>query len=188
VHDVGTFRDRVFVAMEFVEGCTLTQWRQRAPRAWAEVVDVLVAAGRGLAAAHAQGLVHRDFKPDNVLVGDDGRVRVVDFGLARGTGDTSLDEIPPDLAHSDSPVASSLDARLTATGALAGAPAYLAPEQHNRLSPDARSDQFSFCVSAWEALYGERPFAGESRMMLALAVCRGQIREPPSRRAVPTWL
>jgi tetratricopeptide (TPR) repeat protein len=186
VHDVGTFGGRVFVAMEFVEGLTLTQWRQQKSPAWPEIVQILVAAGRGLAGAHAQGLVHRDFKPDNVLVGDDGRVRVVDFGLARSTGDTSVDEELPVPPEHSAPIAVSVDVRLTATGALAGTPAYMAPEQHNRLPPDARSDQFSFCVTAWEALYGERPFSGESRMILALNVCRGVLREPPAKRGVPT--
>src|SRR5581483_1759825 len=107
-------------------------------------------AGEGLAAAHAAGLVHRDFKPDNVLVGDDGRVVVTDFGLARSRGDES-GEVPI------------LDLEVTRTGELAGTPAYMAPEQLvSRAVVDAHADQWSFCVALWEALYGRRPFADQA--------------------------
>jgi serine/threonine protein kinase len=203
VHDVGTFGSRVFVAMEFVAGTTLTQWMET-PRPWRETVEMFILAGRGLAAAHAQGLVHRDFKPDNVLVGDSGRPRVLDFGLARRPNDGAPDPIPLDdseaiaLSVHDAAAArsevESLSAalkaaapqgQLTVTGTLAGTPAYMAPEQYLRERLDARTDQFSFCVALWEALYGARPFSGTTRPALAMAVCRGQIQAPPETADVP---
>src|SRR6185436_19437245 len=128
--------------MELVEGSTLRQWLHSAARSDGEILTALAAAGRGLSAAHAEGLVHRDFKPDNVLVGADGRVKVTDFGLARAT--------PSDKATGE--------ITLTQTGALLGTPAYMAPELFDGASADARSDQYAFCVAAWEALFGQRPF------------------------------
>src|SRR5690606_27126488 len=123
-------------------------------------------AGRGLAVAHAAGLVHRDFKPDNVMVGDDGRVRVLDFGLARAI--EAEDEHPTDTSgaelaratHTTGEVGAS-EPRVTVTGALLGTPAYMAPEQHLGVTTTPASDQFSFCVTAYEALYGTRPFSGD---------------------------
>lgn len=139
VHDAGTFGERVFVALELVEGETLGRWLRAEPRPWREVLARFLPAGRGLAAAHAAGLVHRDFKPENVLLGTDGRVRVADFGLARA-----------------------LEEPEEAPGAAPGTPAYMAPEQRRGMAADARSDQFSFCVALHEALYGERPSARET--------------------------
>jgi tetratricopeptide (TPR) repeat protein/predicted Ser/Thr protein kinase len=164
VHDAGTFGDQVFVAMELVEGETLRQWLAEGTRSWREVLDRLLAAGRGLAAAHAAGLVHRDFKPENVLLGRDGRVRVVDFGLAKALADAAEEELP---APDSSGV---LASPLTEWGAVLGTPAYMAPEQIRGIAADARSDQFSFCVALYEALYGERPF------------------EAPAGTKVPGWL
>jgi AraC-like DNA-binding protein len=147
----------------------------------------MCAAGRGLAAAHAAGVVHRDFKPDNVLVDDDGRVRVTDFGLAQLAAVTA----PPaggtaEAAPGGAP-ALALTA-LTASGALVGTPAYMAPEQLRGAPADERSDLFSFCVVFWEALYGERPFAGRDLDELRAAVCAGTVRSPPERRSVPRTL
>ena len=178
VHDVGTADDRVFLAMEYVKGRTLTQWLADEP-GWREVLDVFIAAGRGLVAAHAKGLVHRDFKPDNVMIGDDGRVRVMDFGLARA-GDDSLSSSSG--AMIDPPM------QVTHTGAVMGTPAYMAPEQHLGRAVDARSDQFAFCVALYEGLYGERPFAGHTPMALGVAVTKGLLREAPAGRSIPKWL
>jgi serine/threonine protein kinase len=146
VHDVGTWRDRVYIAMEYVRGPSLAQWLAR-PRSWREVTLAVLAAGRGLAAAHDAGLVHRDFKPANVLVGDDGRVRVVDFGLAR----VESPEHEPEAARLD-PVAAelALTGSLTESGTIMGTPAYMAPEQHADEEVDARCDQFSLCATLYE--------------------------------------
>ena len=182
VHDAGTFGDQVFVAMELVEGETLRQWLEAGSRSWREVLDRLLAAGRGLAAAHAAGLVHRDFKPENVLLGRDGRVRVVDFGLAKALADAAEEE--PAAPDSGGELASPL----TEWGAVLGTPAYMAPEQIRGIAADARSDQFSFCVALYEALYGERPFAGKGPREIAEAVARGVPREAPAGTKVPGWL
>ncbi len=153
VHDAGAFHESVFIAMEFVEGTTLREWLKGAPQQSA-VLDAFLQAGRGLAAAHAAGLVHRDFKPENVLVGNDGRVRVSDFGLARDVGELPRPvELPPASSELELP-------RMhTATGTLVGTPAYMAPEQLAGQRADARADQFSFAVALAEALSGKRPFA-----------------------------
>ena len=190
VHDVGTVDERVFLAMEFVDGCTLKDWLRVGGRSWREVLDVFVAAGRGLAAAHAAGLIHRDFKPDNVLLGSSPhalpeRVLVTDFGLAR-----------PARGHTDafatiSSVSSGqqlLSAQLTQTGALVGTPAYMAPEQLAGERIDALSDQFSFCVALYEGLYGERPYSGSALAELIANVCEGRMRPPPRDARVPRWL
>ena len=183
VHDVGTFGERVFVAMEFIDGGTVRDWQRQQHRDWPEIIEAFVKAGRGLAAAHAIGLVHRDFKPDNVLVGKDGRVLVMDFGLARTAGaePQSRDGSRPEHSLSK-------DVVLTRTGALLGTPAYMAPEQHNGSKPDPYADQFSFCVALYEALYGERPFDGNSVTSLAMNVLDGQLRAAPKNSGVPTWL
>ena len=172
VHDVGVDRDRVFIAMELVHGVTLTEWLTRT-HTRAEIVAVFVQAGRGLGAAHAAGLVHRDFKPDNVLVGDDGRVCVTDFGLARAETDT----VTP-LEAGESEESGLL---VSGSGALVGTPAYMAPEQHLGRAADARSDQFAFCVALYEALYGVRPFSGSNLAELAARVTAGS-PSLPSRR------
>jgi tetratricopeptide (TPR) repeat protein len=181
VHDVGIFEDQVFVAMEFVEGKTLRAWLREKPRSWRQVLEKFMQAGRGLAAAHAAGLVHRDFKPDNVLVGADGRVRVADFGLARAVRD---DAPQPALRDKNAPLSSTV----TQTGSLLGTPAYAAPEQLLGKPTDARSDQFSFCVSLYEALYGERPFSADTVVMLVAEIIDGKAGEPPEGSRVPSWL
>jgi tetratricopeptide (TPR) repeat protein len=174
VHDVGTFEDQVFVAMELVEGMTLTTWLRAEPRPWREVVRTFLQAGRGLAAAHSAGLVHRDFKPDNVLVGADGRVRVTDFGLAR--------PFAPLFGEVPGPAATPLQ---VSTATVAGTPAYMAPEQIRGEPIDARADLFSFCVALYEALYGARPFPGDTLEDLRDAILSGRLREPPPRTRVP---
>jgi tetratricopeptide (TPR) repeat protein len=183
VHDVGSIDDAVFIAMELVDGVTLGDWLAQTRRSWREIVAVLAAAGRGLAAAHDAGLVHRDVKPGNVLVGRAGDVKVTDFGLARAAGSASVaDELTA------SPEPRWLEQPLTATGAVMGTPAYMAPEQLAGADADARSDQFGFCVTAWEALYGARPFAGRTVAELAAAVAAQRIDEPGRAGAVPARL
>lgn len=168
IHDVGTWEGRVFLAMEFIEGAPLSKWMREPGRDWQQLLDVFTKAGRGLEAAHEAGLVHRDFKPDNVLVGVDGRVRVLDFGLAwRVDGSTDAVE---------------------RRDREAGTPAYMSPEQHMGSALDHRSDQFSFCVALYEALYGELPFAARTRFELALAVTDGRIGPAPRGAGVPNWV
>ncbi|MEM6292288.1 MAG: serine/threonine-protein kinase [Myxococcota bacterium] len=180
VHDVGTHEGAVFMAMEFVEGGTLADW-QREERDHDAIVRAYVDAARGLEAAHAVGLVHRDFKPANVLVGLDERVRVTDFGLARlGELTGSVD----DEAYRTLD-ASPSDAELTKTGAIIGTPAYMSPEQFRGEPADARSDQFSFCVALYEALCDERPFAGKSFAELSAHVCTGQVQQGDAFAALP---
>ncbi len=179
IYEVGTYAGQVFVAMEYVEGPTLAQWLT-APRDVAEILEVFVQAGCGLEAAHARGLVHRDFKPGNVIVGDDGRARVLDFGLARA--DEQGDEpVPEDMSGEHRATSSLLDAPLTRTGALVGTPAYMSPEQFLGAPVDARSDQFSFCVALYEALYGRRPFEHPTAATLTGGAVQGRVEPPPQR-------
>ncbi len=166
VHDVGMLDDRVFVAMELVEGETLAGWLLGERRTWREVVAMFLQIGEGLAAAHAAELVHRDFKPDNVLVGADLRARVGDFGLAHAT-------------------AAAAPAALGPATQLAGTPAYMAPEQLAGGAADARSDEFAFCLALYEALYGERPFAGGDLETLRDAIAAGEVRPAPAGSRVP---
>jgi len=179
VHDVGQIDDRVFVATELVPGGTLAAWLAGHPP-FREVLRVFEKAGRGLQAAHAAGLVHRDFKPENVLLGPESRVRVVDFGLART--DTS-DERTATGSSSGSLLASPL----TQVGAIVGTPAYMAPEQHAGDAVGPAADQFAFAVALWEGLYGERPFAGTTVQAVRAEVLAGRIRPAP-RGPVPRRL
>jgi eukaryotic-like serine/threonine-protein kinase len=259
VFDVGTFQEQVFIAMEFVDGNTVSYWLQAAERSWQDIVKVFMAAGRGLAAAHEKGLVHRDFKPDNVMVGRDSQVRVMDFGLARqvneksaagdktasgdrsggvkasersghgdrersnhgdrersghgdrersghgvtersdhgGVPDVNVD-VPDTIvlsgtaasaeAQAHASAAGMFDVQLTRTGAMMGTPAYMAPEQFLGTPTDARTDQFSFCVALYEALYGERPFAGNTMYALTNNVVQGKVRDAPENASVPLWI
>ncbi|MEM6296986.1 MAG: protein kinase [Myxococcota bacterium] len=184
VHEVGEAGGRVFVAMEFIEGGTLRHWLRAGPTREA-IVATFVAAGQGLAAAHAVGLVHRDFKPDNVLVGRDGRARVVDFGLARPL-DASWATLGQTLVSGGTDGGLTTSVARTKPGSLVGTPAYMAPEQLRGERADAASDQFAFCVALYEALVGARPFAGSSLAMLATNVVEG--RRPPTPSSVPSRL
>ncbi|MCE9572039.1 MAG: serine/threonine protein kinase [Deltaproteobacteria bacterium] len=153
VYEVGVHADGIFVAMELVRGPTLGAWLRAAPRTWRAIVKVLVEAGRGLAAAHRAGVLHRDFKPDNVLVGDDGRARVLDFGLARAT------DAPDDEAR-DGDDDRLLARELTRHGAVVGTPGFMSPEHFaGTLTPLA--DQWSFAVTAYYALFGALPFPAD---------------------------
>jgi tetratricopeptide (TPR) repeat protein len=192
VFDTGRVDDRMFVAMEFVQGTTLRTWQKAKDRRWNEVLRAYLEAGRGLAAAHAAGLVHRDFKSDNVLVADGGAVKVTDFGLARALGEPSIREEPPETPASVSeptpPTPSTtpaLETPMTETGAILGTPGYMAPEQYTGEGVDARSDQFAFCVALFDALYGYKPFTGRSTPEIRDATLLGKIREPPKGTSVP---
>jgi serine/threonine protein kinase len=182
VFDVGVHEGQRFIAMEYVVGDNLRRWLG-APRTLRELLQVFVAAGRGLHAAHTVGLVHRDFKPDNVLVGDDGRPRVLDFGLARPP-DAPGPARPPTMPTDLDP----LGTALSSAGQVIGTPAYMSPEQYLGEPADARSDQFSFAVALYHAVYGERPFGGDDPQALALSIVRGRLRPIAPRYAVPEWL
>ncbi len=261
VHDVGTFGDGVFIAMEFVEGQTLTRWVKERPHKLDKLLRIYLAAGEGLAAAHRAGLVHRDFKPDNVLVGDDGRVRVLDFGLARvAAADEALVERerrehdsvaapaagaaaeaapldgkaeitqstvrtkasaatpapssppeastpattapPPATPPAATPLSASmlsssgetrhstrlLNSPLTREGTILGTPRFMAPEQHLSEHVDERADQFSFCVSLYQAVYQQFPFGGRNLDELKDNVVHGRMEPPPAGARVPRWL
>jgi hypothetical protein len=195
VHDVGTYDasplygegprpgeppQGVFVVMDYIEGVTLEDWLAT-PRPWRELLRVFIAAGRGLIAAHAVGVIHRDFKPSNVLLRSDGTVQVFDFGLARAASETG---VPDDLARPrtlQETWMTSLSQPLTQYGAYVGTPAYTAPEQRGGEQVDERSDQFSFCVALYEGLFGNRPYSGENIYALELAKVNGRI-DPPRRR------
>ncbi|WAS90239.1 serine/threonine-protein kinase [Nannocystis punicea] len=183
VYEVGELDGReIFVAMEHLAGPTLRAWLDAEPRPWRAVLEVFRQAGEGLAAAHAHGIVHRDFKPHNAMFGGDGRVRVLDFGLAQVDGAAEVRGLadaaePHDLTHT-----------LTTTGAVLGTPAYMAPEQLAAGKGDARTDQFSFCVALYEALYGNRPFAGKTLDELVDSVRSERVTPPPRSTDVPPWV
>ncbi len=167
VFEIGTFEDRLYVAMEYVRGGTFREWLAHG-HSWKQILAMLEEVGAGLAAAHDAGLVHRDLKPENILVAMDGRPRVSDFGLARVGA--SVTPVPDDSAPIE---------KITVTGAVIGTPAYMAPEQLAGDVVDARSDQFAFCVVAWEALFGQRPWGGTTLKELEKAIHKHELK--PSR-------
>ena len=174
VFEAGRIGDDIFIAMEMIEGPTLRQWQTQTERTPATILAMYRAAGRGLAAAHALGLVHRDFKPDNVLVDGTGRAKVVDFGLARAHGEAS-DSEPASLspAHRTASGQSLLDTRLTQHGTVMGTPPYIAPDVYKGAPIDARADQFAFCASLYEALFGALPYAVDDLRRMAPEGSRG---------------
>jgi tetratricopeptide (TPR) repeat protein/tRNA A-37 threonylcarbamoyl transferase component Bud32 len=188
VYEAGDLDGEVYLAMEYVEGETLRTWSKSQERPWREVLQRCVEAGRGLQAAHEAGLVHRDFKPDNVMIGRDGRVRVLDFGLVRAEQEpASRDRV---LAVSRSSGVSSLstntlESELTAAHSLIGTPAYMSPEQHLRETADGRADLFAFCVTTYELLFGVRPFAGKDQGEIMRAVLQRRVTPPIRGREVP---
>jgi tetratricopeptide (TPR) repeat protein/predicted Ser/Thr protein kinase len=183
IHDVGEHEAGVWLAMEFIDGTTLGEWARERPRTWREVLEVMLAAGRGVAAAHAAGLIHRDLKPDNIMVGRDGRVRVMDFGLTRAQGESE----PIRIANNQPAPTIDLLAKPLTHGHLLGTPTYMAPEQLCRAKVTEATDQFAYCVTLWELLFGERPFAGERPSELRRSMLGNRIQHP-SNRAVPSWL
>lgn len=207
VYDVGTFDEHVFIAMEYIEGTTLRQWLKQ-ERSWKEALSVMKAAGRGLAAAHSAGLVHRDFKPDNVLVGRDGRVVVSDFGIVRAEDEAHLPAIDEnadsiDVAAPAEPLTQQflaemtgdqtlsrqppLGSQLTELGSILGTTGYISPERALEHRDDARSDQFSFCVTLYLALYGQHPYIYRS-LETYIDALDGEPESPPSDTAVPDWI
>ncbi len=214
VYDVGEFEDSVFIAMELVEGNTLRRWRRKHKPSRERIIAVFLAAGRGLAAAHAANIIHRDFKPDNVLIGDDGRVRVADFGLACAAeagvelgddNDTDVDQtaVEEGAAGADSELGESTDsaldrsqlptsgamlASLTETGLIMGTPRYMAPEQHLGIEVDEHTDEYSFCVTLHEALFDRHPFPARDHAALKAQITLGQVTAAPAGARVPARL
>ncbi|MBX7079775.1 MAG: serine/threonine-protein kinase [Nannocystaceae bacterium] len=189
-HRLGADAIGIFIVMELVDGGSLDAWLAAGRHAQTEIVAVFRQAAAGLAAAHAAGMVHRDFKPGNVLIGRDARVRVGDFGLARivrsggsEVGDPRAREL--DEAHAE--VAQTLAGTLTATGTVLGTPLYMAPEQHTGGTVDARSDQFAFCVALFEAVYGRRPYTGNLHALAEAKRAPPVLTRAESARA-PQWL
>ena len=188
VYEVGEFSGQLYIIMEFVNGTTLTKWQTEQRRSTREILRMYCAAGQGLLDAHDAGLIHRDFKPDNVLLGNDGRPRVADFGLARmqnpagglGSDLTAKYKSMNPLASSNPELNS-----LTQTGTLMGTPLYMSPEQHLGEPADGRSDQFSFCVALYEALYRQLPYEGTTLQALAINTVKGKIRPRPAGSNVP---
>jgi tetratricopeptide (TPR) repeat protein/tRNA A-37 threonylcarbamoyl transferase component Bud32 len=178
VFEVGEQQGRLFIAMELVEGQTLAEWLASAKRPWTEIVPIFLQAGRGLTAAHAQGFVHRDFKPENVFVGEDGRVRVGDFGVVGLVG--SIDTTSGGV--------SSPASQLTLTGSVLGTPHYMSPEQHRGTTADPRTDQFAFAASLYRAVFRRTAFLGRTLAEVRDNVLAGNVQPIPRHSGVPGWL
>jgi tetratricopeptide (TPR) repeat protein/tRNA A-37 threonylcarbamoyl transferase component Bud32 len=179
VYDVGLHEERLFVAMEYLEGETLARWQAR-EHSTRDALGIYRAAGEGLAAAHEAGLVHRDFKPENVIVGRDGRVVVLDFGLARlrDDDDDSSSDTPASRRGTSTARSRPVLGKQT-SASLVGTPAYMSPEQHLGHVVGPRSDQFSYCVALYEAIFAAPPFAGNTLLERSLAVLDGRPPDPP---------
>ena len=190
VYDVGSHQGRVYVAMQYVAGSTARAWQAAQPRRPDEILGVYLQAARGLAAAHAGGVVHRDFKPDNMIVGDDGVVRVLDFGIAGGLQTPEgLDARASTLAGaSETLETDESGVHLTRTGAILGTLAYMAPEQLRGCPADGQSDQFGFCVALWEALANQRPFSSRAAMVSPSEYHRTLVNQELDPRVLPRGL
>ncbi|MGB1015394.1 MAG: serine/threonine-protein kinase, partial [Nannocystaceae bacterium] len=188
VHEVGSTGEEVYVAMEFVKGMSLDVWATH-KHSWQETLDVLIQAGRGLAAAHKAGIIHRDFKPQNVIVSEDGHVKVLDFGLARASGERVRKEwLGSGMSDSQVDLRGDFMRPLTVTGSLVGTPAYMSPEQYCGDPVTAASDQFSFCASLYQCLFGELPFTTSSYEGLRNDIMAGRVAPLPLRSPVPSWV
>jgi eukaryotic-like serine/threonine-protein kinase len=184
VYSSGTIGDRVFIAMELIDGMTISQWLRAAPRTTSQILRVFLCAGRGLAAAHAAGIVHRDFKPQNVMIASNGDVRVMDFGMAR----VQLAERHRSIAAQGATPGSAAstsggETRLTQAGSILGTPAYMAPEQLQGKESGPASDQYSFCAALHEALFGVLPPSpGRDVASTRGSVGAAHARESPHRK------
>lgn len=187
IYDVGSVDDRIFIAMEFIEGLNLRQWLNHNTSTTHQILSFFVQAGEGLAAAHEEDLVHRDFKPDNILIGKNGSVSITDFGLVQSNviqeagGISSLMDRESQAIQKDKPQF------LTRAGSLIGTLPYMAPEQLRSQTVDARSDQFSFCVALYESLCGERPFPGKDTQTLLAQIKTGP-KTPETSKEIAPWL
>ena len=180
VHGVGESDHGTYVAMEYIDGMDLAEWTKQNECGWRDIVAVYLQAARGLAAAHRAGIIHRDFKPHNVLLGRDGVVRVADFGLARGASDMGPAEPGGDREPAEG-------GNLTETGGVLGTPLYMAPEQHMGAKLGPAADQYAFCASLFETLHGRPPFSGSG--MVALLESKLDRRlDRPARSDTPRWL
>ena len=187
IYDVGEYENGVYISMEYVEGQTLREWIRDSRPSQKEIVDVFLKAGQGLQAAHRQGLVHRDFKPENLMVGQDGRVKILDFGLARSA---ELEDLPVSNNKPQDETASGeqlLSQPLTQVGTMLGTMAYMAPEHFLQQELDEKTDQFSYCVSLFEALYGIRPYRAKNTEQLKSKLTQGQF-EIPDAVDLPDWI
>ena len=180
VFDVGTHEGHPFIAMELVDGGSLSDWVRGAPRKLEDRLERMLEAAKGLAAAHALGVVHRDVKPENILIGTDGHARMTDFGLARADDVIELGDDTNALVPDTS--------RLTRTGTLMGTPAYMAPEQLAREAIDPRSDQWSFCATLYEVIAGTRPFPVDDLVARTAAIRSGGLASPAPGRTAPAWV
>lgn len=181
IYDVGTYEDRVYLSMEYIEGQTLRDWLAEQPRRWPEILRLMLEAGRGLAAAHTANIIHRDLKPSNIMIARDGQVRIMDFGLACAAPDAvdrTRHEADDRITLDDTGSSGRLPKPLV------GTPGYMSPEQWNRQETTACADQFAYCVTIWEALYNQRPFDEQTKDALWAATRR----PPPKGRQVPGWL
>jgi serine/threonine protein kinase len=190
LYDSGTANGMLYLAMELVEGQSLSNWLRERPRTWEEIVEALSQAAQGIAAAHAAGIIHRDVKPSNVHVGFDGRVRVLDFGLARAMPeyDSSNDVAEAGVSRKRESFQDLLNTRLTDVNLVLGTTGYMSPEQIVARPTGPLSDQFSFCVTLYEALYGIKPYPGKTAIEVATRFREGRIEPPPPGIRVPRRL
>lgn len=173
VYEIGSRPQGIFLAMEYVEGASLDIWLKQEPRSIRQILTVFIQAGEGLLAAHDKDIVHRDFKPANVLVTAKGKAKVIDFGLAQLPANEPADRVAAAPARRSKRV---------------GTPAYMAPEQFEGATISPQTDQFSFCVALWESLIGQRPFAGDSLSETERRVCSGDFHALPPDHRVPAWI